>query len=66
MDYGGHYYHVRDRRHRIPDHSGCTMASEEPRCEDRTLEVLTLVTQLINQNKSHSELPSTPAVQVVE
>jgi hypothetical protein len=64
--YGGRDYHVHDRRHRIPDHSGCTETSEESRCEDRTLEVLTLVTQLLNLNKSHSELPSTPAVQVVQ
>jgi hypothetical protein len=66
VPYGGQTYHVHDRRHRLLDIAGCPQAAPDPRCEDRTLEILTLVNQLLNLNKNESELPSTAAVQVVD
>ena len=65
VPYEGRSYYVHDRRHRITGLAGCTEAESDPRCEDRTLEILTLVNQLLNLNKNENELPSTAAVQVV-
>ncbi|MBV9749000.1 MAG: hypothetical protein JO157_09305 [Acetobacteraceae bacterium] len=65
VPYGDRNYYVHDRRHRLADVAGCPQANTDPRCEDRTLEILTLVNQLLNLNKNESELPSTAAVQVV-
>ena len=65
VPYGGLTYHVHDRQHRMPDLAGCEQGAASPRCEDRTLEILTLVNQLLNLNKSQNELPATGAVQVV-
>ena len=65
VPYQGRSYYVHDRRHRITDLAGCPQAETDSRCEDRTLEILTLVNQLLNLNKNQSELPSTAAVQVV-
>lgn len=65
VPYEGRTYHVHDRQHRIPDLAGCPQGNADPRCEDRTLEILTLVNQLLNLNKNQNELPATGAVQVV-
>ena len=65
VPYEGRTYHVHDRQHRIPDLAGCLRGNADPRCEDRTLEILTLVNQLLNLNKNQDELPATGAVQVV-
>ena len=66
VSYEGHTYYVHDGRHPLPDLAGCQQAGADPRCEDRTLEILTLVNQLLNLNKNESELPRTPAVQLVD
>ena len=61
----GQDYHIHDRQRRIPDRTGCSESSADPRCEDKTLEILTLVNSLLNLNKSQKDLPATAAVQVV-
>jgi hypothetical protein len=63
--YEGQVYHMHDRRHRITDQGGCSAGSADPSCDHRTLEILTLVIQLLNLNKHQNELPSTGAVQMV-
>ena len=65
VPYKGQRYYVHDRRHIFADTAGCPQTDAGPRCEDRTLEILTLVNQLLNLNKNQSELPSTAAVQVI-
>ena len=65
VDYQGQQYVVHDRRHRIDDPLGCHDGPGNPGCEDHTLEILTLVNQLIDLHKNGGELPSTGAVQVV-
>jgi hypothetical protein len=65
INYLGQAYYVHDRQRRIPDQTGCNESSTDPRCEDKTLEILTLVNSLFNLNKSQKDLPSTTAVQVV-
>ena len=67
VPYEGQRYYIHDRRHSIASAAGCSpsAAAAIPRCEDRTLEILTLVNQLLNLNKNQSELPATGAVQVV-
>ena len=66
VSYEAKTYYVHDRRHRLVDMTGCPQGDPDPRCEDRTLEILTLVNQLLNLNKNQNELPSTAAVQVVD
>jgi len=65
VSYEGRTYHVYDRQHRIPDLAGCAQGNAIPRCEGHTLEILTLVNQILNLNKNQNELPATSAVQVV-
>ena len=65
VSYEGRTYHVHDRQHRIPDLAGCPHGNADPRCEDCTLDILTLVNQLLDLNKKQNELPATGAVQVV-
>lgn len=62
VPYQGRQYYVHDRRHHV---ANCTKQDADTRCDDRTLEILTLVNQLLNLNKNQNELPSTGAVQVV-
>lgn len=66
VNYLGQDYYIHGRERSIPDQTGCSGSSlADPRCEDKTLEILTLVTSLFNLNKNQKDLPSTPAVQVV-
>lgn len=66
VPYEGQRYYVHDRRHLFTNDGGCPQTDASgPRCEHRTLEILTLVNQLLNLNKNQNELPVTGAVQVV-
>jgi len=65
VSYQGQNYYVHNRRRRFAGRTGCGDGATDPMCEDRTLEILRLVNQLLNLNKSQNELPSTGAVQVV-
>lgn len=55
---------MRNQERRIPDQTGCSKSGADPRCDDKTLEILSLVNSLFNLNKSQKDLPSTAAVQV--
>lgn len=64
VKYQGATYYVHDRRHSLSETSDCHDVNQG-RCQDRTLEIIALVNQLLNLHKNRSDLPSTGAVQVV-